>query len=574
MQKVILPGRRLRYPVKKPSETDFCTGTPDRETITLDVAGEAPAGFHTGRRNGMETNAVCTDGVIMKLVHQLPLALGAALLVASAAGMFGIFETNNAANTYKRLLEVDGRQERQVAQALVAFKNQVQNGKDVLLRGSNPAQLGRYWSAFQKYERECQSTTEKLAAELPPGEVRSKLERFNVLHKEMGVSYRRALEQFKVSGFDIAVGDRAMDGIDRESVILLRESDTTIIRQTADAVGEAKQKQRNAKFLSVVAMALTLLTGIAGGVMFSRSITRKLGGEPDDARDAARQIATGSLDVALPVRERDSDSLMAAMKAMSLSLADIVRQVRSGSDSIATGSAQIASGNAYLSQRTEEQASALQETAASMEQLSATVKQNAGNARAASELATGASVIALSGEKVVSEVVETMKAINDSARKIAEIIGIVNDIAAQTNILALNAAVEAARAGEQGRGFAVVANEVRNLAQRTTKAAGEIRTLISDSVGRVDRGAALVDEAGSTMTQIVGATRRVTAIVGEISSASAEQSTGVERVGLAVGQMDQLTQRNAALVEQAAAAAGSLREQAAQLVAAVARFRL
>ena len=522
----------------------------------------------------METNAVCTDGVIMKLVHQLPLALGAALLVASAAGMFGIFETNNAANTYKRLLEVDGRQERQVAQALVAFKNQVQNGKDVLLRGSNPAQLGRYWSAFQKYERECQSTTEKLAAELPPGEVRSKLERFNVLHKEMGVSYRRALEQFKVSGFDIAVGDRAMDGIDRESVILLRESDTTIIRQTADAVGEAKQKQRNAKFLSVVAMALTLLTGIAGGVMFSRSITRKLGGEPDDARDAARQIATGSLDVALPVRERDSDSLMAAMKAMSLSLADIVRQVRSGSDSIATGSAQIASGNAYLSQRTEEQASALQETAASMEQLSATVKQNAGNARAASELATGASVIALSGEKVVSEVVETMKAINDSARKIAEIIDIVNDIAAQTNILALNAAVEAARAGEQGRGFAVVANEVRNLAQRTTKAAGEIRTLISDSVGRVDRGAALVDEAGSTMTQIVGATRRVTAIVGEISSASAEQSTGVERVGLAVGQMDQLTQRNAALVEQAAAAAGSLREQAAQLVAAVARFRL
>jgi methyl-accepting chemotaxis protein-1 (serine sensor receptor) len=510
----------------------------------------------------------------MKLVHQLPLALGAVLLVASAAGTFGVFETNNAANTYKRLIEVDGTQERQVAQAMVAFKNQVQNGKDVLLRGHNPEQLDKYWTGFQKYEQECQRTTEQLVEELPPGEVRSKLERFNLTHKGMGVAYRQALAQFKASGFDVAAADHAMDGIDRESVILLRESDSAIVDQTAAAVARAKQKQRNATWLSMGAMVLTLLAGVAGGVMFSRAITRKLGGEPDDARHAAREIATGNLDIELHVRERDSDSLMAAMKAMSQALAGIVQQVRSGSDSIAIGSAQIASGNAYLSQRTEEQASALQETAASMEQLSATVKQNAENARAASELATGASSIALSGEKVVGEVVETMQAINDSARQIAEIIGIVNDIAAQTNILALNAAVEAARAGEQGRGFAVVASEVRNLAQRTATAAGQIKTLISASVERVDKGAALVDEAGSTMTQIVGAIERVTAIVGEISRASAEQSAGVEQVGQAVGQMDQLTQQNATLVEESAAAAESLKQQTAQLVASVARFRV
>jgi methyl-accepting chemotaxis protein-1 (serine sensor receptor) len=390
----------------------------------------------------------------------------------------------------------------------------------------------------------------------------------------MGQSYRKALEQFKASAFDIAVGDEAMDGIDREPVILLRESGSKIVEQTTAAIALAKEKQRRAILASFGAMVLALVAGIVGAVMFSRAMTRKLGGEPDDAREAARQIATGNLNVDLHVQPGDTDSLMAAMKAMTVSLARIVGQVRNSSDSIATGSAQIASGNADLSQRTEEQASALQETAASMEQLSVTVRQNAENAREASALATGASSIALKGGVVVGQVVETMKGINQSSGKIADIIGIIDGIAAQTNILALNAAVEAARAGGQGRGFAVVAAEVRSLAQRTAQAAREIQALISDSVERVDHGTALVDEAGTTMTQIVGAIQRVTVIVGEISRASAEQSTGVEQVGEAVAQMDQTTQQNAALVEQSAAAAGSLRRQAAQLVDSVAQFRI
>ncbi|MGN6314983.1 methyl-accepting chemotaxis protein [Trinickia sp.] len=509
----------------------------------------------------------------MKLVHQLPLALGVTLLVASAAGLFGVYQMNAAANIYARLIEVNGMQARQVADAQIDYKNEVQNGKDILIRGGNPEQYAKYWGGFQKYEQATQTATDKLAAELPPGEARSKIERFNVLHRHLGEAFRQALEQFKASGFDIAVGDKATDGLDREAVITLRVAGEKIVEETIAADARAKARQKRAALISFAAMAATLLAGMAGAVLFSRAITRKLGGEPDDARDAAREIATGNLAVDVRLTPGDTDSLMAAMKSMTESLCAIVGQVRHSSDAIASGSSQIASGSADLSQRTEEQASALQQTAASMEELSATVKQNAQNATQASRLATAARAVAMKGGKGVEEVVETMKGIRDSARKIADIIGIIDDLSAQTNILALNAAVEAARAGEQGRGFAVVASAVRSLAQRSAQAANEIKALISESVERVNDGAALVDGAGATMTEVVGAISRLAVIVGEISSASAEQSVGVEQVGKAVGQMDQTTQRNAALVEESAAAAESLKSQAAQLVACVARFR-
>jgi methyl-accepting chemotaxis protein len=241
---------------------------------------------------------------------------------------------------------------------------------------------------------------------------------------------------------------------------------------------------------------------------------------------------------------------------------------------VATASAQIASGNSDLSGRTEEQASALEQTAASMEQLGSTVRQNADNARQANQLALNASTVAVQGGDVVAQVVGTMKGINDSSRKIADIIGVIDGIAFQTNILALNAAVEAARAGEQGRGFAVVASEVRSLAQRSAEAAKEIKGLITASVERVAQGTQQADLAGETMTEVVGAIRRVTDIMGEISAASSEQSTGVAQVGEAITQMDQATQQNAALVEESAAAADSLQRQAQELVQAVAVFRL
>jgi methyl-accepting chemotaxis protein len=259
---------------------------------------------------------------------------------------------------------------------------------------------------------------------------------------------------------------------------------------------------------------------------------------------------------------------------MNASLVNIVGQVRTGTDTIATASRQIAAGNMDLSSRTEQQASSLEETASSMEELTSTVKQNADNARQANQLAVTASDVAVKGGSVVSEVIDTMASINEASKKIVDIISVIDGIAFQTNILALNAAVEAARAGEQGRGFAVVASEVRNLAQRSAAAAKEIKGLIGDSVEKVAVGSKLVEQAGATMEEVVASVRRVTDIMGEISAASQEQRAGIEQVNQAIVQMDQVTQQNAALVEEASAAAESMQEQAAGLSQAVSIFKL
>ena len=319
--------------------------------------------------------------------------------------------------------------------------------------------------------------------------------------------------------------------------------------------------------------ALFVLAGTAG-VFLARSVFRQLGAEPSEAAAAVNAVARGDLSVPIQLQPGDRSSLTAALVRMRDSLVQVVTEVRSNSESVATASAQIAQGNQDLSGRTEQQASALQQTAATMEELGTTVRNNTDNAKRANQLAQGASAVAARGGDVVGQVVTTMQGINDSSRKIGDIISVIDGIAFQTNILALNAAVEAARAGEQGRGFAVVASEVRNLAQRSAEAAKEIKTLIGRSVEQVERGTALVDQAGKTMDEIVGSIQRVSDIVAEISSASVEQSSGVQQVGQAVSQMDQATQQNAALVEESAAAAESLKNQAQQLVHAVAVFRL
>ena len=322
--------------------------------------------------------------------------------------------------------------------------------------------------------------------------------------------------------------------------------------------------------------AVTLLLALGLGMIgfwIARSILRQLGGEPALLNAITRSIAQGDLAVDIPPSTNES-SVIHGIQTMRDNVASIVMRVRQGSESVATASAEIAQGNHDLSSRTEQQASALEETAASMEELSSTVRQNADNARQANQLAVSASNVAQQGGDVVAQVVETMKGTNTSSQKIADIIGVIDGIAFQTNILALNAAVEAARAGEQGRGFAVVASEVRSLAGRSAEAAKEIKNLISASVERVEQGNAQVDKAGATMTEVVAAIRRVTDIMGEISAASSEQSTGVAQVGEAVTQMDHATQQNAALVEQMAAAASSLNGQAGELVESVAVFKL
>lgn len=320
---------------------------------------------------------------------------------------------------------------------------------------------------------------------------------------------------------------------------------------------------------AVLAGVLLLL-----GMFIARGILRQLGGEPAVAIAVAERLAKGDLAVEIALKPGDQSSLLSGISTVRNQFGAIVRQVRQGAESVSSASSEIAQGNHDLSSRTESQASSLEETAASMEQLSATVKQNADSARQANQLAMNASTVAVKGGDVVAKVVDTMKEINGSSRKIADIISVIDGIAFQTNILALNAAVEAARAGEQGRGFAVVASEVRTLASRSADAAKEIKTLINASVERVEQGTTLVDEAGSTMTEVVSSIRRVTDIMGEISAASNEQASGVAQVGEAVTLMDQATQQNAALVEEMAAAASSLKSQAQDLVQTVSQFVL
>jgi len=334
---------------------------------------------------------------------------------------------------------------------------------------------------------------------------------------------------------------------------------------------EAAAQARNATIMMIALATIATLLAAAIGFAITRSITQPIA----DAVKLAQTVAGGDLTARVVVTSRDeTGQLLGALKTMVENLVGVVSQVRHSSDSIATGSSQIATGNADLSQRTEEQASNLQQTAASMEQLTSTVRNNSDTARQATQLAGSATAAATQGGVVVEQVVNTMGAIDDASRKIADIIGVIDGIAFQTNILALNAAVEAARAGEQGRGFAVVAGEVRSLAQRSAEAAKQIKSLITDSVEKVQAGTEQVAEAGRTMNDIVSQVKRVNDLIAEISAATLEQTQGIGQVGDAVSQLDQVTQQNAALVEESAAAAESLNQQAARLVEAVGVFRL
>jgi methyl-accepting chemotaxis protein len=346
----------------------------------------------------------------------------------------------------------------------------------------------------------------------------------------------------------------------------------TFIGKNADAANDdAGQTLATARLVTL------LMAGMAGvfGCLIAWWVTRSIAAPLAAAVTVARRVAGGDLGAHITVKSSDeTGKLMQAMKEMTEHLASTISQVRNGTDTIVIASGQIASGNLELSGRTEQQASALEETASTMEQLTSTVKQNANHARQANQKAVLASEVAVRGGAEVAQVVETMGSIHESSRKIGDIIGVIDGIAFQTNILALNAAVEAARAGEQGRGFAVVATEVRSLAQRSAAAAKEIKSLIANSVEKVDVGSKLVEQAGKTMDEVVVSIRNVTDIMGDITAASNEQSDGIEMVNQAIAQMDQMTQQNAALVEEEAAATASLKELADKLASVVSEFRL
>ena len=348
----------------------------------------------------------------------------------------------------------------------------------------------------------------------------------------------------------------------------LLEHQRATIDATARQIDDIASTSRN---LLLLLSTLALAFGVVCAWLLTMGIVRPL----RTAVDIARKVADGDLTAQIDASAKDeTGQLLQALKDMNTSLLNIVGEVRSGTDSIATSSTQIAAGNQDLSSRTEEQAGSLEETASSMEELTSTVKQNADNARQANQLAASAAQVAVKGGEVVAQVVGTMQSINTSSNKIVDIISVIDGIAFQTNILALNAAVEAARAGEQGRGFAVVASEVRNLAQRSASAAKEIKTLIGASVEQVNAGSMLVAQAGSTMNDIVDSVQRVSDIITEITAASSEQSVGIDEINRAIGQMDAVTQQNAALVEESAAAAESMQHQAHNLAQVVSVFKL
>jgi methyl-accepting chemotaxis protein len=401
--------------------------------------------------------------------------------------------------------------------------------------------------------------------------VEADFDKFYAMGRSMAEAY---VKDGMEAGNTLMKGTDSSPGFDNASEVLQKgldkfRNDLVGIAQatTSDGYGSARQIQVSILVSAALATVLAL--------MLVAFVTRPIIAQIEGAVNVADALAQGDLSATFHADgTNEMAHLMAALQRMQTNLAQVVANVREGSESVALVSAEIAQGNQDLSSRTESQASSLEETSASMEQLDAQVKHNADSARQANQLAMNASTVAVQGGEVVAQVVHTMKGINDSSRKIADIIGVIDGIAFQTNILALNAAVEAARAGDQGRGFAVVASEVRSLAGRSAEAAKEIKSLINASVERVEEGTELVDKAGETMTTVVAAIRQVTSLMREISAASNEQASGVAQVGEAVMLMDHATQQNAALVEQMAAAASSLKSQAHELVQVVATFKL
>ncbi|TAK94377.1 MAG: HAMP domain-containing protein [Aquabacterium sp.] len=510
--------------------------------------------------------------ISLRIGQRLALGFGLLLAMLALATLFAAWQFNSIGQINKRIIDQDWRKA-EAANFINATTRTNARLTMALLITDQPSRLADINQRIDRNKAlidEAMTTLDQLVQRSDG----------RALLKDIKDKRGRFVASFSKVRTFVASGQRnqATDLMNNETLAAidaLQAPITALSDLQRQIVGESSQivqgKIQQAQVLMIVLAITGLVAGITAAQLISRSITQPL----DQAVTLAQRVAAGDLSTNINVQGHDELArLLQALQSMNGSLVQIVSDVRSGSSSISTATSEIATGNMDLSQRTEEQASSLQEIAASLEQLTATVQQNLESGRYANQIAGSAADVALKGGDVVAQVVQTMDAINESSRKIADIIGIIDGIAFQTNILALNAAVEAARAGEQGRGFAVVASEVRSLAGRSASAAKEIKDLINHSVGNVSQGCKLVEQAGSTMDEIVVSVRRVADIMGDLTSAAKEQSAGISQISQAMGQMDQVTQGNAALVEQAAAAAQSLEHQARSLVASVDVFKL
>jgi len=502
------------------------------------------------------------------------LALGFAVILAFAMmiTIIGIWRLQQVADATRDMMETPLAKERMISDWSSKIDSAIR--RTTAIARSSDTSLADYFEQEAKASSVVSGELQKKIGELIEGEQEKALfEKINGQRK-VYLSSRDKVMKLKGAG-DLEQANDVFDKVFKPgSAAYLDNVQELLKMQRATIDGIARNINEVAAASRVLLMVLAGLV-LAFGALFAWLLTTGITQPLHKAVDAARRVASGDLTGQIESGARDeTGQLLQALSDMNQALLNIVVEVRNGTDSIAVSSSEIAAGNQDLSSRTEEQAASLEETASSMEELTSTVKQNADNARQANQLADAAASVAVKGGSVVSEVVGTMESINESSRKIVDIISVIDGIAFQTNILALNAAVEAARAGEQGRGFAVVASEVRNLAQRSAAAAKEIKTLISDSVEKVNQGSRLVGEAGNTMDEIVASVQRVTDVISEITAASAEQSTGIDEVYKAIGQMDQVTQQNAALVEEAAAAAESMQHQSQSLAQVVSVFNV
>jgi methyl-accepting chemotaxis protein-1 (serine sensor receptor) len=510
----------------------------------------------------------------MKLRTALPLSIITLLALMAVAAAIGISQLRDAVGAFDGQVRNTVDVERRILGIEILFKGQVQEWKDTLLRGKDPAKLEKYWGAFQAKEARVQELTKSLAASVGDPDVRRGLLDFAAAHEEMGRRYREGFKAFQAAGFEPAAGDAAVAGMDRAPTARLNDIAALIAGRSAAASEAATASGHRAAVASVVLMAGVSLCGLALSLLLTRAVVRLLGGEPAEAARAARAIAHGDLSTRLPVKPGDARSLLFSLAQMQESLRTLVARVQENADAVAAASSEMALGNTQLASSTQEQAAALEQTLSSLQDLNLHVARNAEHAAQAHALATGAAEVAQRGAEVVLQLVHTMKEIDASSRRIGEITEVVDSIAYQTNILALNASVEAARAGEQGRGFAVVATEVRTLAQRSANAARQIKELLGTSVARAKQGAELADKAGETMKGVNQAVAHVTVITGEISEANQAQSEGVARLTSSMHTIEAGTQQNASMVEEIAASSENLRSLSFELFTLVSSFKV